>query len=113
MAAKISSLKRSIMWRVYYAYALRIGTHPLVTHSVLIVGAVFALTYFVSFPHIVENVMQVKVGEVGAYFVGALLHTELWTVVLLALTLAASVSLILRLRRMEPVRFDDDMAFIR
>ena len=101
MAKTAQQLQKAIMRRVYYAFALKLVSHPLVAHGVLLVASVFFLTYFVSFPNIFANMLEVKVGELHTYFIESMLHTEIWTVVLLGFAFVNV--LILSLRRREPM----------
>ena len=102
MAKTAQQLQKEIMRRVYYAYALRLILRPVVAHGTLVAASIFFLTYFVSFPNIFANMLEVKVGELHTYFIDSMLHTEIWTVVLFGF--AVVNILVLFLRKREPIR---------
>lgn len=85
------------MRRVYYAFFLRLGTHPLAVHGAGLALCLFALSRVVSIPDVLANLMEVKVGEVAHYLIGALINTQLITVVLLSLIVLNFGSLLWRL----------------
>lgn len=93
----MTNLKKQIMRRVYYAYTLRLALHPFTTHGVLLAGCFFLMTYFVSFTHVVNNLLNIKVGQLGQYVATALADTELWTLLLLGLIVFIGLSLRYRL----------------
>ncbi|MEX0917888.1 MAG: hypothetical protein WDZ93_01925 [Candidatus Paceibacterota bacterium] len=82
MAGNTHNLKNTIMRRIYYAYGLRLLLHPLTAHGAFVAVCAVLLTRFVSFPNVIANILEVKVGEVHQYILGAALQTEVWTVVL-------------------------------
>ncbi len=67
------------MRRVYYAFALRMATHPLLIHVALLVLSVFALSRLTHVSAIVNNIMSVKVGDLGAYLLSTFMHAEFLT----------------------------------
>lgn len=93
-----AELKRTIMRRVYYAYAFRIARHPITTHGTLIAVSMVALTHFISIPNIWANMLNKKLGEVHIFLFESAMSTEIWTFVLVGLMLTAVGSLIVQLR---------------
>lgn len=93
-----SRLTKNIMRRVYYAYALRLAGHPVTLHGAGIIALLVTLTYFVSVVDVMRNIMSVEVGKVGEYFIGSLLNTEIWTLVILGALILAVLSLRIHLR---------------
>lgn len=87
------------MRRVYYAFVLRTLWHPLSVHLAVISIGVFALSRAVSIPDVWANLMQVKVGEMVDFFVGAFLNTQFAVILWLVVIVAASTSLIVGLLR--------------
>lgn len=81
----MKELKDKIMRRVYYAFFLRVGTHPLTLHLAVFALGIVALAQVVSIPNILANLMDVKVSEVAGYLFSALLNTEFITVAILSL----------------------------
>lgn len=104
----MAELSKKIMRRVYYAFFLRQATHPFAVHGAIIALCLLALARAVSIPNVWANMMEVKVGELVGFWTGALIGTEIWTILLLAATSIASVSLIWRLLSGRG-RFDLDM----
>lgn len=89
------------MRRIYYAFLIRTALHPALAHGALAAVSIFFLTYFVSFPNIVANMLEVKVGDVHRYVLEAFMYTESWTVVLLGFAFMNVIVLLLRTR--EPI----------
>ncbi len=87
------------MRRVYYAFFLRQLTHPIFVHAALLLVSIFALSRVVSIPNILSNLMEVKVGEVVHFFLGALLNTKSATIIWLAVIMLTLVSLLWRIFR--------------
>lgn len=85
------------MRRVYYAFFLRGLTHPLSVHAVVIAIGVFALSRTVSIPNVWANLMQVRVGEMVDFFLGALTNTQFVVILWLSVVMIAFLSLTFRL----------------
>ena len=103
----MSRLSKKIMRRVYYAFCLRILSHPVSVHSVIIVMSFVVLSQAISIPSIWSNLMAIKVGEVDGYLFNALSSTQFAVQILLSIMAAATISLtinLLRGRRFEMVR---------
>lgn len=76
-------LQKRIMRRIYYAYAIRTITLPGVPQGFFMLGALIALTYFVSLRNVLQNFMNIPVGDVGQFFYNAVTNTEAWTLLFL------------------------------
>lgn len=96
-----TQLKNTIMRRVYYAYTVRKLTSPVAVHAALLLVLFFALTWFVSIPNVIRNVMHVEVGRIGGYALEALTHTEIWTLVIIGGIVLTALSLRWRLRTLQ------------
>lgn len=93
----MSELSKKIMRRVYYAFLLRKMSHPLFLHLGLLGVSFFALSKAVSIPDVFKNLMAVEVGQVLAFFTGAILHTGTVTIIWLSIISLTLVSLLWRL----------------
>ncbi|MEX2340697.1 MAG: hypothetical protein WD605_00035 [Candidatus Paceibacterota bacterium] len=93
----MTNLHQNIMRRVYYIFALKVATHPIFTHSLLLGISIFALSRVVSIPNVLLNLMEVKVGETAHFFFSALLNTQSATIVWLAIITLTTLSLLWRL----------------
>lgn len=98
MSRTVQHLKQSIMRRIYYAYAIETITHPAFTHGVLMAVCTAGLTRFVSFGHVFENMMNVRLGGLGTFVVNALMSTESWTLFILMVLGALTISLRMQVR---------------
>ncbi len=87
-----TSLERKIMRRIYYAYAIRVATLPGVLQGFFMLGALIALTYFVSLGNVIQNFMNVPVGHVGVFFYNAITNTEAWTLLLIGIMIFSAFS---------------------
>lgn len=67
------------MRRVYYAFALRVATHPLLIHVALLVLSVYALSRLTHVAAIVNNIMSIRVGDLGTYILNTLMQAEFLT----------------------------------
>lgn len=85
------------MRRVYYAFALRVVTHPLAVHSTIFVLSVFALSRLTHVAAIINNIKSVKVGDLGSYLFNTVMHTEFITLVCLGVVIFTLLSLPIRL----------------
>ncbi len=93
MAKTIKQLKRQIMRRVYYAYAIQTITNPAYTYGFLMGLCVVLLTQFVSFPNLINNLLSIEVGRVPMWAYNAFTTTEASTLVLTGVIIFAALSL--------------------
>jgi hypothetical protein len=89
---KLNSLQKKIMRRVYYAYAIRMVTLPGVPQGFLMLGALIALTYFVSIGNVIENMMNLQVSGLGRFAYNAVTNTEAWTLFILGVLIFSAFS---------------------
>ena len=93
MEHEVNTIKKSVMRRVYYIFTLRAVKHPLFSHGVVMGASFFLLSQAVSIPNIWVNMLEVKVGDLAQFWIGAFLNTGALTLVLLTLLLVAALSL--------------------
>lgn len=93
----MEDLRRTIMRRVYYAYAIRSITHPIFVHTLAFGLCFLALSQVISIPDIWANIMEVKVGELAGYLWHALVTTRTLTLLLLGVMAFITLSLLWRM----------------
>ncbi len=81
--ATLNKLQKKIMRRVYYAYAIRMVTLRGVPQGFLMLGALIALTYFVSIGNVIQNIEKVGVSGLSQFAYSAVTNTEAWTLLIL------------------------------
>ena len=89
----MKTLHRKIMRGIYYAYAIRLVTLPGVLQGFLMLGAMIALTNFVSLGNVINNITQIQVSHLGIFTYNAVRTTEVWTLLLIGLFIFAMLSL--------------------
>ena len=89
----MKTLHRKIMRGIYYAYAIRLVTLPGVLQGFLMLGAMIALTNFVSLGNVINNITQIQVSHLGVFTYNAVRTTEVWTLLLIGLFIFAMLSL--------------------
>jgi hypothetical protein len=80
------------MRRVYYAFALRLGTHKITLSLVLLAVSVYGLSVMVHVASIIENIRRVQVGRLDNYIVNAFLHTDVLTILFFGLVVFSLLS---------------------
>lgn len=93
MSQKLNQLQKKIMRRVYYAFALRFGTHPLVIHGAMLAVGVFALSRFTHVAAIINNLSNIKVGDLDNYLFNSFTHAEVWTLLAIGIIFFTMISL--------------------
>lgn len=81
------------MRRVYYAFAIRTATHPLVVHGILFMGSLYALKVLVSITSIINNMRQIELGNLDTYILHALMHAQFWTLACIGVIFFTLISL--------------------
>ena len=94
---QVNTIGKKVMRRVYYAYALRLATHPVTLHAFVLVLSVFALSRLTHVAAIINNIMGVKVGDLGGYIFNTLVNAEFLTLVCVGVIFFTLLSLPLRL----------------
>jgi hypothetical protein len=98
MAQKLTKLQKNIMRRVYYAYAIRVATLPGVFQGFVMLGALIALTYFVSIGNVIQNMEGVGMNGLGTFLYNAVRNTEAWTLLIVGILIFAAFSFRFTLR---------------
>ena len=81
----MATLKRKIMRRIYYAYALRVVSLPGVWQGFAMLAVIIMLTRFVSLGNVLHNLAQNNVSTLGTFTYNAVHTTEAWTLLLIGL----------------------------
>jgi hypothetical protein len=92
MAQKLTKLQKTIMRRVYYAYAIRVATLPGVFQGFVMLSALIALTYFVSIGNVIQNMEIVGFEGLGNFLYNAVRNTEAWTLLIVGVLIFAAFS---------------------
>lgn len=79
MSKEIKKLRRTIMRRIYYAYALSIAAHPMLLHGVAfsIALAIFARQVHVA--SVINNFLSIEVSHVPSFLWHAIARGEVIT----------------------------------
>lgn len=97
-----NTLHKRIMRRIYYAYAIRLISMRGVPQGFLMLGALIALTYFVSLGNVIQNMEQVGTNSgmsgLGHFAYNAVTNTEAWTLLLLGFMIFAAFSFRFKIR---------------
>ena len=91
--SNIHKLKKRVMRRIYYAYAIRVSTNPLVLHSVVLIAGVYGLSVMVHVASIVKNLQQVQVSRLDNFVFNAVAHTDTLTLLFFGLVCFTMLSL--------------------
>lgn len=94
----MKKLQRKIMRGIYFAYALRLVSLRGVPQGFLMLGALIALTHFVSLGNVIYNFRNLESGRTSEFFYNAISTTEAWTLVLIGLLVFMTLSLRFTLR---------------
>jgi hypothetical protein len=94
---KGNQLQTRIMRRVYYAFVLRVATHPLLVHALVVLLSVYALSRLTHVAAIMNNLRSIRVGELDTYLLNSIMHAEFVTLVCVGIVVFSLLSLPLRL----------------
>lgn len=75
----MKTLRKNIMRRIYYAYALRVLVNRNTIHMSLMAGVLVVFFRFVSIGSVLQNLSEVTVGRIGGFMLTAVENTEVWT----------------------------------
>lgn len=89
-----SQLHSAIMRRVYYAYAVRLILHPLTVSAAVFAVGLWAFASLVFVARILESMSTRPVGELPAYLFRVVVHSDVLTLVVTAVTAAAAIYLV-------------------
>ena len=101
----MNTLQKKIMRRVYYAYALRTVSEPVLLQGFFMLALMIALTYFVSIGNIIANMKQIEMNHLGVYFYNAVTNTEAWTLLIIGAFIFSVLSLRFTLGTHHSLRF--------
>lgn len=82
------------MRRVYYAYVLEGLVNVRTLHVLLAVALFYVFNAFVSVGDVLYNLSLMKVYQVDTFLYNALVHTDAWTLLILAGFVALGISFI-------------------
>lgn len=105
---RMQEISKKIMRRIYYAYTLRMLKHPGFVHTAIMMVGFVGLAQVVSIPNVWANMLQVRVGDLAQFWIGAFLNTGVPTLVLMGVIVLAALSLPWRLRQHDEL---DNWAF--
>lgn len=100
--SQINQLQKKIMRRVYYAFALRMSTQPVVLYTVLLIASIYGLSRVTHVASIINNIRNVQVGNLDNYIFSTLMHAEFWTLALIGLIFFSLISIKLSLKPHRP-----------
>ncbi|OGG41542.1 hypothetical protein A2837_03515 [Candidatus Kaiserbacteria bacterium RIFCSPHIGHO2_01_FULL_46_22] len=89
----MANIKHKVMRRVYYIYTLRRLKHPLFVHSAVVAVCFVALSRVVSIPDVFSNMLEVRVGELASFWIGAFANTGMLPLVLIGVIMFTALSL--------------------
>lgn len=95
---KTNQLQKNIMRRVYYAFMLRLATHPLLVSTVVFGAALVAFARNVHVERVVDAFLSIPVGSVPQFVFNTLAQGELVTLLSLAAMAWASYRVLSYLR---------------
>lgn len=87
-----TSLKKRIMRRVYYAFALNMIATPGVIQGFAMLVVLISMTYFVSLGNVLQNMTHVGASNLGTFLYHAVRNTEAWTLLLIGLFVYTALS---------------------
>ncbi|MDA8596987.1 hypothetical protein N9L26_01480 [Candidatus Pacebacteria bacterium] len=92
-------LQKNIMRRIYYAFAIRLATHPLTVHTILFMLAAYILASLVYVERVLQTIAQTQVGDLGTRLMQILVNADTASILALGVMIFAALSLPLRLPR--------------
>lgn len=106
MAKKLNHLQKKIMRRVYYAYALKMATHPIAFHIVLLILSAYALVSLVSVSNILRNMLSTRLEDLATYIMHAFMHANVPTLISVSVILLTLISLRINIRMLRSSRME-------
>lgn len=85
------------MRRVYYTFAVRLATHTLTLHVVVLGAAVYSVGYFVHVAAVMRNMSGIPLGELGGFLMRAASNTEGVTLLVVGVAILSLLSLPIQL----------------
>lgn len=93
-----TTLKKTIMRRVYYAYVLAIALHPLTLHIAALTFAGYLLARLVHVAVIYQGFLNVRLGDLGPYALTVIRYADGATLAVATLAVMIGLSLLWRMR---------------
>jgi len=97
MKNKANKIKKNVMRRVYYAYTLRMVTHPIVLHVAVLMVAGYVLARMVHVAAVLKNTANVQLGDLGVYVLQTFMQADVASLFMFGIVVFAVLSLPLRL----------------
>lgn len=97
------NLQKQIMRRVYYAFGIRLATHPVTVHTLVLAIAGYALAVLVHVERVLQNIAATPVADLGSKVVTILLQADTLSLLALGLAMFTALSLPLRLPKSRSV----------
>lgn len=94
----MNTLQRKIMRRIYYAFFMRVATHPIMLQSALFVLALFVFARMVHVRSVVDNLLATEVASVPSFVASALFHGEVLTLIAIGVMAFTALSVPIRVR---------------
>ena len=85
------------MRRVYYSFALSLAISPVALHLAVLAVAGYILTVLVHVSAVYENLLAVRVGELGSYLIATLTRADVATLIVFGVVVMTALSLQWRL----------------
>lgn len=88
----INKLQKRIMRRVYYAFAVRTVTSPVLLSAALLLAGLYALTIVLHVASIMSNLRTIQVARLDNYVLNSFAHTDYVTLACVGLVFFAMLS---------------------
>lgn len=93
MTKQVNKLSKTIMRRVYYAFAIRLATHSVTKHVVLLALFGYVLARLVHVAAVYRHIVSVEVGDLGVATFKMFLNADLPTLLVVGLVFFTILSL--------------------
>jgi hypothetical protein len=97
MKTDLQKMQRRIMRRVYYTFGIRLATHTLTLHVVVLGAAMYGVGYFVHVAAVMQNMARIPTGEIAPWLMHAVSNTEGITLLVLGAAILSLLSLPIQL----------------
>lgn len=95
--AHSKALRRRIMRRVWYAYSISLLLRPALLVGFLFGASIIAFWKLVSVSSIIQNILNVRIGEAPSYVIQSLLQAEFITLMVFAVIVGVSGTVFFRI----------------
>ncbi len=92
-----TKLQQKIMRRVYYTFGVRLATHSVTLHAVILLIAGYLLASLVHVEMVLRNLATTEVADLGGKVTAILFNADAISLVVLGIAIFAALSLPLRL----------------